>query len=366
MSGKYANETFEEFCGRLGGIISDGHLSLCIALGVRSGLFDVLVKHQGNPMTSEELAKAAGLKERYVREWLGAMTCSHIVDLDATGRRYHLPARRAGCFEDGNPAYGTTQFSLSVPILSEVFNNMSESIKADGPRGLTFEASKSFNEVDEKFSVKWYQDCLCQQFIPSYPEIQGMLERGIQMLDLGCGRGVATRTLAKQFPNSHFTGLDIREENVKEATEAAEAMGLKNVEYVTCDATGMSADWTDKFDYVFTFNVLHDTPRPDTILADVRRVLKKDGGRLSVVEFGSHSEHAKNIDSYPSAGMLYTVSLFHCLPVSYQEEDSLGLGTLWGKDKVVEFLKQCGFVVKSVSEVPMLPEAHFLCEVAQK
>ena len=63
MADKYANETAEDFSSRLFGFISGGFTGLSIALGDKSGLFAVLVDHHDKPMTSQELADAAGLKE---------------------------------------------------------------------------------------------------------------------------------------------------------------------------------------------------------------------------------------------------------------------------------------------------------------
>jgi DNA-binding IclR family transcriptional regulator len=48
------------------------------------------------PSTSAEIATAAGLEERYVREWLGAMTTGRIVELDPETGMYRLPPEHAG------------------------------------------------------------------------------------------------------------------------------------------------------------------------------------------------------------------------------------------------------------------------------
>ena len=49
------------------------------------------------PATSAQIADAAGLNERYVREWLGGMTTGQVVDYDADAATYSLPAHRAAC-----------------------------------------------------------------------------------------------------------------------------------------------------------------------------------------------------------------------------------------------------------------------------
>ena len=58
------NETAEEFSSRLFETIRGGFVTLSVAFGIKSGLFDILVKHHERPVTSQELADLAGMKER--------------------------------------------------------------------------------------------------------------------------------------------------------------------------------------------------------------------------------------------------------------------------------------------------------------
>jgi winged helix-turn-helix protein len=79
----------EAFAGRLLAALNDGALCLMVSVGHRTGLFDTM--SQSPPSTSKELAARAGLNERYVREWLGAMTTARVVDVDPATRRFSLP-----------------------------------------------------------------------------------------------------------------------------------------------------------------------------------------------------------------------------------------------------------------------------------
>ena len=83
----------EEFAGRLVGLLNDSMLSLMVSVGHRTGLFDTLAALP--PATSVEVAEAAGLDERYVREWLDAMTVGRFVDHDPTAGTYVLPPEHA-------------------------------------------------------------------------------------------------------------------------------------------------------------------------------------------------------------------------------------------------------------------------------
>ncbi len=64
----------EAFAGRLLTAFNDGALCLMISIGHRIGLLDAM--RDRPPQTSQEIASRAGLDERYVREWLGAMVTS--------------------------------------------------------------------------------------------------------------------------------------------------------------------------------------------------------------------------------------------------------------------------------------------------
>jgi hypothetical protein len=83
----------EAFAGRLLTALNDGSLCLMASIGHRTGLFDAMCDQP--PRTSGEIASRAGLDERYVREWLGAMATSGVVSVDAEGPRYYLPPEHA-------------------------------------------------------------------------------------------------------------------------------------------------------------------------------------------------------------------------------------------------------------------------------
>ena len=81
---------FEE---RLVGALNCGALCLMTSLGHRTGLFDVMADMP--PAGSEAIAARCGLDERYVREWLGAMVSSGVVDYDPRDGIYALPREHA-------------------------------------------------------------------------------------------------------------------------------------------------------------------------------------------------------------------------------------------------------------------------------
>jgi len=68
------------------------------------------------PATSETIARQANLNERYVREWLGAMTSGRIVNYDPVARTYTLPAEHAALVTRGAvPPCRTSTVEAGVP-----------------------------------------------------------------------------------------------------------------------------------------------------------------------------------------------------------------------------------------------------------
>src|SRR3712207_433276 len=83
----------DAFGERMLGSLNSAAVALMISIGHRTGLFDAM--SDGQPRTSEALARQAQLSERYVREWLGAMVTGRIVEYDAAAREYRLPPEHA-------------------------------------------------------------------------------------------------------------------------------------------------------------------------------------------------------------------------------------------------------------------------------
>ena len=71
----------EAFAEKMLGTINGAGLALMTSIGHRTGLFDAMAALA--PADPARVAEAAGLNERYVREWLGAMTAGGVVEYDS-------------------------------------------------------------------------------------------------------------------------------------------------------------------------------------------------------------------------------------------------------------------------------------------
>ncbi|HEX5690229.1 MAG TPA: hypothetical protein VFX76_09515, partial [Roseiflexaceae bacterium] len=83
----------EAFAERMIGMLNESALTIMISIGHRTELFDTLATLP--PATSAQIADAAGLNERYVREWLAALTTGRIVEHDTQVGTYWLPPEHA-------------------------------------------------------------------------------------------------------------------------------------------------------------------------------------------------------------------------------------------------------------------------------
>lgn len=120
----------EEFAGRLLATLNDGALCLMLSIGHRTGLFDVL--REFPPATSEQIAALAGLAERYVREWLGAMVTARIIELDPVTQCFSLPTEHATFLTRAAVADNMAVFAQYIAVLGSVEDDIVACFKGGG------------------------------------------------------------------------------------------------------------------------------------------------------------------------------------------------------------------------------------------
>lgn len=324
----------EAFAGKLLEVINHGTLSLMISVGHRTGLFDTMGQLAAS--TSDEIAGAAGLNERYVREWLGAMATSKIVTVDPEGKRYALPPEHAAFLTRAAGADNMAVFGQYISVLGSVEDHIVECFKNGG--GVPYEAYNRFHEVMAEESGQTVLSSLLETILPLVPGIQKRLKEGIEVLDIGCGSGRALNLMAKTYPNSRFTGYDLCEEPIATATAEAAKQGLTNVQFKQRDLTDFKPE--KQYDFITAFDAIHDQARPDKVLSGVYQALKPDG--VFLVQDIDASSHVVNNMDHPIGPLLYTISTFHCMSVSLAQ-GGMGLGTVWGTEKAQEMFREAGF-----------------------
>ena len=96
----------------LGGAFTIGLVRIGHALGLYR-----LLQAQG-PMSSAELASAAGLAERYIREWCAANAASNYIAYDSASGRFSLPPEQAMVFANpDSPVYMQGAFDAAAAYI---------------------------------------------------------------------------------------------------------------------------------------------------------------------------------------------------------------------------------------------------------
>jgi SAM-dependent methyltransferase len=338
----YDTDRAEAFAGRMLELLNSGALAVMISVGHRTGLLDALA--ETDAATSQELADAASLNERYVREWLGAMTAGRIVEYEPDTARYRLPAEHAAWLTRAASPDNLAVEAQWITTLSTVEDDIVECFRKGG--GVPYERYSRFHEVMAEESAQTVLSVLFSHILPLVPAMTERLDEGASLLDLGCGRGRALLMLAERFPQSRFLGYDLSEAAISYATAQAEERGLDNVSFVQRDLSTFDVDAEpEAFAFVATFDAVHDQARPLALLRGIRRSLTPDGVYLMQDIQGSSHVH-ENID-HPGGPLLYMISCMHCMTVSLAQGGD-GLGAMWGEQKARELLAEAGFSAVAV------------------
>jgi ubiquinone/menaquinone biosynthesis C-methylase UbiE len=327
----------DAFAGRFLTALNNGALCLMVSVGHRTGLFDVM--SQLSSATSEQIAARAGLNERYVREWLGAMVTAGVVEVDPADLRFRLPAEHAAFLTRAAAADNMAVFAQYIALMGCVEDEIVECFRRGG--GVPYEKFTRFHEVMAEDSGQSVLSSLETHILPLVPGLAEQLAKGIRMLDVGCGRGRILNRLAELFPHSSFVGMDLSPEAIEFAREEATKNRLNNIEFITDNLSNFDETAeAETFDFVTTFDAIHDQAKPLNVLKGIHRALKANG--VYLMQDISGTSHVDQDIEHPIGTFLYAISCMHCMTVSLAQQGE-GLGAMWGEEKTREYLQRAGF-----------------------
>jgi ubiquinone/menaquinone biosynthesis C-methylase UbiE len=327
----------EAFAGNVLTTLNNGALCLMVSIGHRTGLFDAMSTLP--PATAEEIATQAGLDERYVREWLGAMVTARVVEVDPTTLEFSLPREHAAFLTRAATADNMAVFLQYIAVMGCVEDAIVECFKKGG--GVPYENFPRFHEVMAEDSGQSVLSSLETHILPLVPGLTERLAKGIRVLDAGCGRGRILMRLARLYPRSRFFGMDLSPEATGYARDKAAKERLENVEFIAADLSAFdTAAEPEAFDFVTTFDAIHDQAKPLNVLKGIYRTLKSDG--VYLMQDISGTSHIHKDVEHPIGTFLYTVSCMHCMTVSLAQGGE-GLGAMWGEEKTREYLQKASF-----------------------
>jgi 2-polyprenyl-3-methyl-5-hydroxy-6-metoxy-1,4-benzoquinol methylase len=318
-----------------------------VRMGDRLGLYKTL--HANGPMTSDALAKATNVAERYLREWLSHQAASNYLAYDPNTQTFVLPPEQAMVFaSEESPVYMMGGFDLMAALI-ENQSKVQAAFKAGGGVAWGNQAGCMFCAV-ARFFRPGYHNHLVSSWLPAMDGVVEKLQAGARVADIGCGHGWSTVLMAKAFPKSQFVGYDFHPDSIRDATAHADAHGVSaNTRF----KVGLAKDYPGQdYDLVTCFDCLHDMGDPAGAAAHIRQSLKPDGSWM-IVEPIAGDALQQNLN--PVGRLYYAASTMICLPTSLAQEVGAALGAQAGQAKLSEVIKRGGFsTVRRAAETPSI------------
>jgi 2-polyprenyl-3-methyl-5-hydroxy-6-metoxy-1,4-benzoquinol methylase len=344
----------EAFSEKMLGILNGGMAANMVSIGHRTGLFDSMATLT-DAATSAEIAAAAGLDERYVREWLAAMATAGVVEYVAGQGGFRLPPEHAAMTTRAAGPHNFASFAQFIPLCAGVEDELVEKFRTGG--GVPYSSYPRFHAAMAEMSGAIFDASLVDVTLPLIGGLVDELNAGIDVADVGTGSGHAVNVMARAFPKSRFEGLDFSEEALDRGRKEAAEWGLSNATFTVQDAAKL--DGSKQYDFITTFDAVHDQADPQAMVDGIYRSLKPGGTWLCVDVQGS-SHIGENLD-HPMGTFLYSVSCQHCMTVSLAYGGE-GLGAMWGVQKAREVFAKAGFSNVEIHSVPSDPlNNYYVC-----
>jgi SAM-dependent methyltransferase len=109
--------------------------------------------------------------------------------------------------------------------------------------------------------------------IPPFAQFERWAER--RVLEVGCGIGTDGANFARA--GADYAGVDVSETSLALARQRFELFGL-NGRFIQANGEDMAAAFEpSSFHLVYSFGVIHHTPRPDAVVRQIRRLMRPDG-----------------------------------------------------------------------------------------
>jgi 2-polyprenyl-3-methyl-5-hydroxy-6-metoxy-1,4-benzoquinol methylase len=313
-----------------------------VYVGDSLGFYRVLAE-QG-PLTSAELAEAAGAHERYAREWLEHQAASGFLEVEGEGaggkRRFRLPEGHDEALLDVSSLNYVAPLARAVLASIEPIDALLEAVRSGG--GVPYaDYGENLHEAQAAFTRPLYENLLGKEWLPSAPEIHERLlaDPPAKVADVACGQGRSSIEMARAYPKISVDGIDSDRASIDRARENLAASGVEDrVAFVERDAA--DARLAGRYDLVTIFEALHDMSYPVEVLRAARGLLA-DGGLVFIGD--ERTEETFTAPAGEVERLYYGFSLFHCLPVGMVGEGAAGTGTVMRADTVRRYAAEAGF-----------------------
>jgi 2-polyprenyl-3-methyl-5-hydroxy-6-metoxy-1,4-benzoquinol methylase len=316
-----------------------------VYLGERLGLYRALCER--GALSSSELAAAAGIHERYAREWLEQQAASELLDVEEDGdqRRFALPPGHDEALLEPSSLNFVAPMARAVLASIRPIDAVVEAFRTgDGVPYADY--GEDLHEAQAAFTRPLFENLLGAEWLPAVPEIHERLSADppARVADVACGQGRSSIELARAYPKVRVDGIDSDRASIEFARRNLEGSGVEDrVEFHDLDAAdpGLAGN----YDLVTIFEALHDMSYPVKVLKAARNLLAEGG----IVFIGD--ERTEDDFTAPASEverLFYGFSVFHCLPVGMVGEGAAGTGTVIRASTVKGYAQEAGFAACEV------------------
>jgi SAM-dependent methyltransferase len=314
-----------------------------VYLGDRLGLYRALA--DAGPLTSSGLAEAAGVHERYAREWLEQQAATGILEVDDAGadplkRQFSLPEGH------GEVLLEETSLNYAAPFgraFAGAVRPLEELVAAyRSGDGVPYEEyGVDLYQGQEAFTRPMFTHLLGPEWLPAVPDVHARLEAEppARVADVACGCGWSSIGIARAYPLVQVDGIDLDTASIEKARENLAGTDVADrVTFHERDAADPAL--ASQYDLVTIFEALHDMSQPVDVLRALRGMLAEGG---SVIVGDERTEDSFKAPASELERLYYGFSILHCLPVGMVGEDPVGTGTVMRTDTVRRYAADAGF-----------------------
>ena len=304
-----------------------------VYLGDRLGLYRTLASC--GPLTSDELAAAAGIAERYAREWLEQQAVTGI--LEVADDRFSLPAGHdEALIDEASLAFAAPFARFAAAVARPLPELVSAFRSGDGIPYADY--GEDLCGAQASFTRPLFEQLLGSEWLPSVADVDERLLSSppARVADLACGAGVSSIAIARAYPRVRVDGLDLDPASIALARENLAGSGVEDrVRFLLGDAA--SPRLSGRYDLVTVFEALHDMSDPVSVLRAARGLLSSGGSVIVADE--------RVADSFSAPGddverLYYGFSVLHCLPAGMP---GAGTGAVMRTETVQAYASEAGF-----------------------
>lgn len=312
----------------VGGTVAAGFNCAISSAGDKLGLYKALV--EAGSVTSDGFADATGLSERWLREWLRHQTAVGHLDYDVATDQFSMcPEAAMVLANPHSPAFlggGFDAVLAAAPAVPKVVEAFRTGL------GMSYDDHGAACACGiERLGAYSKKQALVNDVLPLIDGLSARLRKGAVVADVGCGGALSTLAMARAFPASQFVGYEISDHALTRARANLAEAKLPNVRLAHAGEEPLPSAGT--YDFVTTFDVIHDTPFPAELIAAIKGSLKPDGLWLCE-DIRSYTTFAENLAKQPLAGLLYGFSIMVCMSSGLSAPGGAGLGTLGFSESV--------------------------------